>query len=123
MKNDIRSRADIEQVIHHFYTKVRNDDLLNVFFTEIVPVNWEKHLPVMVDFWENTIFYTGNYEGNPMRKHAQIHQKKKLEVQHYQRWLSLWRETIDDEFSGEKAEMMKSRGEGIATIMQQKIKD
>ncbi|MDP3394165.1 group III truncated hemoglobin [Sediminibacterium sp.] len=121
MKKDITNRADIELLINSFYEKVKKDPLIAFFFTEIVPVNWAAHLPVMYGFWENILFYSGTYEGNPMAKHKDIHQKCPMKMEHFQRWTSLFTETVEELFEGEKAELAKQRAMSIATVMQIKM--
>ncbi len=121
MKNDITNRADIELLINSFYNKVKKDPLIAFFFTEIVPVNWEVHLPVMYGFWENILFFSGTYEGNPMAKHKSIHQKCPMKMEHFQRWTSLFNETVEELFEGDKAELAKQRALSIATVMQIKM--
>ena len=121
MKNDITNRADVEILINSFYQKVKKDPLIAFFFSEIVPVNWEAHLPIMYGFWENVLFYTGTYEGNPMAIHKGIHQKCPMKMEHFQRWISLFTETVDELFKGDKAELAKQRATSIATVMQIKM--
>jgi len=121
MKNDITNRADIELLINGFYNKVKKDPLIGFFFSEIVPVNWEAHLPIMYGFWENVLFYTGTYEGNQMALHQNIHQKCPMKMEHFQRWTSLFIETVDELFNGDKAELAKQRAISIATVMQIKL--
>jgi hemoglobin len=121
MKNDIQNRQDVELLINSFYNKVKVDPVISYFFTDVVHVNWEKHLPKMYDFWENVIFNTGNYEGNPMAQHQNIHQKSPLSTEHFDRWLMLFKSTVDEFFEGEKAEQTKQRATSIATVMQLKI--
>lgn len=118
MKKDIQSRADIELMVNSFYAKVKSDDMIGYFFTEVAKVNWEKHLPVMYNFWENILFHTSNYEGNPMNTHQQLHYKKPITMQHFQRWNSLFTHTVDELFEGENAEMIKQRSVSISTVMQ-----
>ena len=74
MKKDIESKDDIRLLINRFYEKVRIDETIGYFFSEVIPVNFEKHLPVMYEFWENILFHTGSYAGNPMKTHQQLHQ-------------------------------------------------
>jgi len=121
MKTDITNRGDIEKLVNSFYEKVLNEPSIAFFFTEVVPVNWEKHLPVMYDFWENVLFYTGSYDGNPMAKHKDIHKKCPMKMEHFQKWLLLFIETVDQLFEGEKAELAKQRATSIATVMQIKM--
>ncbi|MDX1940419.1 MAG: group III truncated hemoglobin [Saprospiraceae bacterium] len=121
MKTDIRNRQDIELLINSFYDKVKKDPTIGYFFNKVIAVNWEKHLPVMYNFWESILFYTGSYEGNPMMLHLQLHQKSPLQVPHFQQWLYLFTETTDELFEGENAELIKQKAHNIAGIMQVKI--
>ncbi len=121
MKPDITNRADIEKLINEFYIKVRNDAVIGFFFNDVVKVDWDKHLPVMYDFWENILFHTGNYEGNPMEIHKRLNEKHKMNMQHFQQWISLFNKTVDEHFKGKNAEQIKTRALSIATVMQVKL--
>ena len=121
MKKDIEDRKDIELLINSFYDKVKQDAIIGSFFTEVVQVNWEKHLPVMYNFWENIVFQTGSYNGNPMDKHLELNKKSLITMEHFQRWILLFNETVDELFKGEKAELIKQRALSISTVMQIKI--
>ncbi|MCX6189514.1 MAG: group III truncated hemoglobin [Bacteroidetes bacterium] len=121
MKPDISNRADIETVINAFYDKVITDVKIGHYFTDVVKVNWDQHLPVMYSFWENIIFHSGIYEGNPMELHQKLNKKSTLKMEHFQRWTKLFTETVDTLFEGDKAEYMKQRAMSIATVMQIKI--
>ena len=121
IKEDIKDRRDIELLVNSFYDKVKADDLLGYIFRDIAKVNWEKHLPVMYDFWEGVIFFTGGYSGNPMITHRKLDQVAKLTPDHFKRWITLFTKTVDQHFAGEKAELAKQRAISIATVMQIKI--
>lgn len=121
MKKDIESRADIELLVRLFYEKVKADDSIGYIFNDVVKVNWEKHFPVMFDFWENVLFYTGGYEGNPMKIHQHLHRMMPLTKEHFQRWNELFSESVDELFEGSKAILAKQRAVSISTVMQIKI--
>lgn len=121
MKTDIINRNDIELLVNTFYNKVKVDPVIGYFFTKVVSVDWDKHLPVMYNFWENIIFHSGGYDGNPMVQHQKIHSMSPLSVEHFERWISLFSETVDQLYEGEKAELIKHRARNIATVMQIKI--
>ncbi|MBK7958063.1 MAG: group III truncated hemoglobin [Bacteroidetes bacterium] len=121
MKKDLSNREDIEILINAFYDKVKTDPIIGHFFTSVVEVNWEKHLPVMYDFWESILFQKSNYSGNPMAKHQEIHNKYPLKMEDFQHWIALFTETVDENFEGNNAETAKQRGMSIATVMQIKI--
>lgn len=120
MKTDIKNRSDIEKLINAFYDKIKTDTKIGYFFTEVAHVNWEKHLPRMYDFWENIMFSTGDFVGNPMAKHKELHQKSTMTKAHFQHWNAFFDETVDELFAGEKAEEIKQRAANIATAMMYK---
>lgn len=84
-------------------------------------MNWEQHLPVMYDFWDNVLFQTGDYSGNPMVTHAQLHHRFPLTGEHFTRWKKLFLETIEEHFEGPNAELARQRALSIATVMEIKI--
>lgn len=121
MKTDIRNKADIEKIVNLFYEKVKKDANIGIFFTEIAKTNWDLHLPTMYQFWENILFATGTYDGNPMIKHREISQIKAITMDNFQQWIHLFNETVNELFQGEKAELIKQRAQSIATVMQIKL--
>ncbi len=121
MKNDIQSREDIEILIRNFYDRVLKDEVIGFIFTDISHVNWEKHLPIMYDFWENVVFYTGKYSGDPMNVHRHLNKLFPLKSEHFNRWTLLFNTAVDELFTGENAERAKQRALSIATIMQIKL--
>ena len=121
MKTDIANRMDIEKLINTFYDKVKSDEVIRHFFKEVVHVNWEKHLPIMYSFWENILFHSGGYEGNPMQKHIALHMLSPLKPEHFKRWLLLFFTTVDELFEGDNAEQIKQRAKSIAMVMEMKV--
>ena len=119
---DITTRQDIIHLIDSFYTKVVKDDLIGSYFTEVVTLDFEKHLPVMYNFWESVLLGGTSYKGNPMIKHIQLHQKKALEEKHFNRWLTLWEQTINEHFTGSVADQAKHRAKSIKNIMMFKLR-
>ena len=118
---DINSRKDIELLVNSFYKKVLKDDIIGFIFNDVVRLNWEKHIPIMYDFWESTLFQRTIYRGNPMQIHLELNEKIPLKKVHFDQWLKIFNETVDCFFSGEKAELAKTRALSIATVMQIKI--
>lgn len=121
MKKDISNRADIQELVDTFYIKVRADETIGYLFNEVAQVNWEQHLPRMYDFWENILFQTGSFKGNPMAAHVQLHQKSPLSAAHFDRWQQLFNATVDELFEGDMAELIKQRALSIATMMRIKV--
>ncbi|MDP4147961.1 MAG: group III truncated hemoglobin [Bacteroidota bacterium] len=121
MKKDIEGRKEICQLVDAFYEKVRKDASIGFIFNDIAQVDWVHHLPVMYDFWENVLFQTGHYTGNPMVTHTQLHQKFPLTGEHFAQWKKLFLETIEEHFEGPNADLARQRALSIAGVMERKI--
>jgi hemoglobin len=119
MKKDILNKKDIEKLVNLFYEKVKKDGTISHFFKD--DFHWDKHLEIMYKFWENVVFYTGSYSGNPMDKHFEIHSKTPLAMKDFHQWTKLFNESVDELYSGEKADLIKLKASNIATVMQMQI--
>ncbi|MDR8393170.1 group III truncated hemoglobin [Aliifodinibius sp. S!AR15-10] len=109
-KKDISSDDDIREFVHCFYGKVEEDDRLGYIFNDHAQVDWDTHLPKMVDFWSNLLFRTRRYNGRPMKKHMPLPVKRS----DFERWLNIFEETIDELYKGEVAEYAKEMAQKIA---------
>ncbi len=118
MKKDIEPGVDIELLVKSFYQKVKLDPVIGYIFTDLVQVNWDVHMPVMFRFWENILFYTGSYTGNPLKIHKHLHSLFPLTEEHFAVWNRLFFSTVDELFEGEKANLAKQRALSISTVMQ-----
>lgn len=120
-KKDIAQRLDIELLINHFYTRVKSDPIIGHFFTEVVQLSWEKHIPIMIDFWESLLFDKVIYKGNPIEKHLELNKKSPMSEVHFKQWMSLFSASLDELFEGEKVELAKTKVQQIGQLMQFKI--
>ena len=120
MKKDISNRTDIELLINTFYDQVKTNATIGHFFSD-KKVNWEHHLPIMYNFWENILFYTGQYNGNPMAVHRQLHEEFPLSKSDFAEWIRLFKATADQLFAGDNTELIKQRAQSIALVMELKI--
>ena len=111
---DIVNRDDVKMLVDKFYDKVTVDELLGPVFSH---VNWQHHLPIMYDFWASLLLGDQSYRGNPLQKHLPL----PITAEHFNQWLSLFNQTIDENFRGEKANEVKLRAHSIATIFQLKM--
>ncbi len=122
MKKEIENREDLYLLVSEFYVKLLNDDKINHFFEEMINNDGlENHLQVLVDFWENILFYTGTYRRNAMRPHLILHRTKQFKSEHFKIWLNHFFNTLDENFEGELAHAAKTRAQSIAMVMELKI--
>lgn len=107
---DVQTAQDVQLLVDRFYDKVNDDELLAPIFNDVAKVDWPTHKPQLYRFWETLLFGTGSYDGAPFPKHAVL----PVEREHFDRWLSLFIATVDENFAGAKAEEAKGRARSIA---------
>lgn len=117
MIKDIAHRADIEILVNEFYSKVRKDDMLGKIFEEIIQDRWPEHLEKMYRFWETVLLNNHTYQGSPFMPHAKLPIGKK----HFERWLKLFKATVNENFEGEIANEANWRAEKMAEMFLYKI--
>src|SRR5918993_936940 len=121
MKADITTRADIEQLVSTFYDRVKPNPDIGFIFTEIAHMNWEEHIPIIVDFWETILLDNPVYKKNAMEVHYELNKKIPLQKIHFETWLTLFYQTVDQMFEGHNADLAKKRAKSIADLMQFKM--
>ena len=85
--------ALVSQLVDTFYGRVRQDPLLGPVFEAALGDDWDAHLAKLKDFWSAIALGTRRYNGRPMPAHLRL---PGLTPAHFQRWLALFRETLDD---------------------------
>jgi len=83
------TEAMIERLVHAFYARVQQDEILAPIFQARLSAGWGAHLAKMVDFWSSVALSTGRYGGKPQV----AHQPLGLSPTHFSRWLSLFEST------------------------------
>lgn len=117
MQKEILNLEDIKQLVDTFYSKVREDEMLSGIFNERIKDNWDKHLNKMYRFWQTVLLSEHTYSGSPFPPHMEL----PVEAKHFERWLKLFYENIEDQFTGEKAQEAKWRAEKMAEMFQLKL--
>lgn len=117
LKNDIAALDDIKLLVNNFYGEVRKDDLLADIFNNIIQDRWPQHLEKMYRFWQTVLLEQHTYYGSPFLPHARL----PVDTAHFERWLKLFNQTVDDLFEGEKATRAKWQGERMAELFLSKI--
>ncbi|MEO6156594.1 MAG: group III truncated hemoglobin [Ilumatobacteraceae bacterium] len=114
-----RDLDDVEQVaemVRRFYSDVAQDDLLGPMFNDVARVDWGEHLPKLTAFWCRALFGLPGYAGNPYRAHRLIHDQRSFTAAHFERWLTLFHETVDLGWVGINAERVKALANNVARV-------
>jgi len=100
---DLDRPEEIAELVRRFYADVAQDDLLGPVFEDVAGVDWSEHLPKLTAFWSRALLGEVGYAGNPYRAHALVHAREPLTAAHFERWLSLFADTISA-WSGPKTD-------------------
>ncbi|MEO6837769.1 MAG: group III truncated hemoglobin [Ginsengibacter sp.] len=116
-KKDILSLEDIKLLVDTFYDKVRKDQLIGPIFNDRIQDHWPQHLAKMYTFWQTVLLGEHTYYGSPFPPHAQL----PVEKEHFERWLALFSQTLEELFTGEIAKEAIWRANKMAEMFQYKI--
>jgi hemoglobin len=96
-RGDLTDEDEIAALVRAFYRRVAQDDLLGPVFEDVAQVDWPSHLDKLTAFWSRILRSRPGYQGNPYTSHQRIHAVVPFTRAHFDRWLDLFEETIDDE--------------------------
>lgn len=115
MIQDISTSADVTLLVKTFYSNLLlNEEVKPVF----AHVDFDKHMPHMIAFWEFVLLDKEGYTTNVFDKHVNL----PLKEEHFTIWLNTFENTVHHLFTGEKAEMAIQRAQTIAYSFQTKLK-
>jgi|SRR5690606_1044254 len=117
MKKDVSTRKDLDLLIDIFYKKVRKDKEIGPIFNEMIS-DWPIHLEKIGNFWEQHIFGTPLYKGNPIEAHNRVdaHTQYHITPHNFGTWLFYWIQTLDELFEGKNVDLLKFKARKMQTI-------
>lgn len=99
---EITTSDDVDRLVNTFYDRVLKDELLSLHFAGIELAH---HIPRIAAFWALILVDKEGYKGNVFDRHAHLN----INNTHFDRWVALFTQTVDELFIGEKAELAKQR--------------
>ena len=100
--------AAIGLLVDRFYDRIREHPVLGPVFDARIS-DWPAHKRRLTAFWCSTALRSGTYRGNPMAMHKGL----PVDAGHFQRWLSLWRDTAGEMLPATAADYMINLAERI----------
>ena len=113
---DTVDRGHVEKLVRHFYAAILEDDILRPFFVgklgeDFNGSRWYEHLRLLDNFWMMMMTGERGYMGDPFPAHAFI---GNLTPESFERWLQLFRKSLDHFFTPELADKFYRKAEILA---------
>ncbi|MEA1879248.1 MAG: group III truncated hemoglobin [Campylobacterota bacterium] len=116
MLHDTVDRANIEEMVHEFYTIILKDELVGPVFIKALGSDlnggkWYEHLSTLYNFW--MLMMTGKigYGGHPYPPHAFL---GRLTPEMFERWLLLFHEVVHRLYVTEVADKFYTKANMLA---------
>ncbi|MCF6243654.1 MAG: group III truncated hemoglobin [Sulfurovum sp.] len=114
---------NIEKLVRTFYPEVIKDEMIGPFFIEklgndIKSDTWEEHLVLLTQFWKFVALYDDAYTGHPLKPHFDI---VGLSREAFERWITLFYETVDEIYDKNTGELFKQKSADIAENFMHKL--
>ena len=114
---ELLTLADIKKLVDVFYERIREDNLLATVFNAKIEDRWPQHLEKMYRFWQTVLLEEHTYFGSPFMPHAGL----PVDSKHFAAWITLFNATVDELFTGAKADEAKWRAAKMAEMFESKI--
>ena len=115
---DLDCRENIERFVDLFYQRMLADPQLAPIFVDVAEIDLEVHLPHIKDYWCKLLLGERAYQRHTMNIHRQLHGKRPLRAEDFQRWLAFFTATLEDNVQGERADRAARVAASIAANMQ-----
>jgi len=116
MQFDNVDRGTVEQMVRAFYTKALNDKMIGPTFKKKLGDDmnsplWYEHLKTIDKFWYTMITGEHGYKGHPFPPHVFL---SPLTRKMFERWLELFKTTVDAYFIPQIAHAFYVKAEEFA---------
>ncbi len=108
---DAITEERLRELVHLFYGRVRQDDLIGPVFNAAID-DWPEHLDRLQAFWSSVMLTSGRYKGRPLPAH--VKHGDSIRQASFERWLELWRQATEDVLPPAAAAAMQEKAERIA---------
>jgi len=115
--SDISTEEDIAVLIDSFYDRVLQDQLLAPLFLDVAKIDLDHHKGFIRSYWEKLLLKKPGYKRHTMNIHRALAAKSPLETRHFERWLNLFKQNLEENFQGDTADKARKVAEHIAANM------
>jgi hemoglobin len=118
---DLDSRSAIHDLVVRFYREIVFDELLGPVFADVAEVDWSIHIPKLIDFWCRVLLGEPGYDGYILHAHQEVHEIEAFEPELFDRWYSLFVESVDEGWQGPIAEVAKEHAARMAGVLARRL--
>ena len=120
-KPDLDHPAAISALVDRFYARVLSDPTLAPVFTEVARIDLDTHIPTIKAFWRKMLLGDPAYARNMVARHAAVHARFPLRARHFDRWLTLFTQTVERDFAGPYADRARTLAARIAANLERNL--
>lgn len=120
---DLDTVENIEEMVRRFYRVVAQDSLLGPMYNNVAQVDWSVHVPKLASFWCRALLGSDGYEGNLSRAHERVTAIEPYTPAHFERWLDLFHETVEEGWTGPNTERALRMAHHVAEAQQRRLVD
>lgn len=113
---DLDTPTEVAEMVRRFYADVAQDGLLGPMFNDVAQVDWSEHLPKLTAFWCRALLGLPGYQGNPYRAHVLVHDRQAFTAAHFERWLTLFHETLELGWVGPNVQRARELANNVARV-------
>jgi hemoglobin len=117
---DITTDNDVGVIVRRFYRAAIPDELLGPAF-ERFGVDWSRHIPKLVRYWEHVLLGRPGHGVNTIGAHREVQRIAPFGEAHIDRWVELWGEAVDECYAGPVAERAKLRAHQVGRALRSRV--
>ena len=113
---DLDTTEEVAEFATRQYVDICQDPVLAPYF-ELGPgfTDWDAHVRAAADYWSQSLFRSPNREADAvLERFRRRHEQRAFTPGAFDRWLEIFRTTVDQGWSGPNAEHLKKRALGLA---------
>ncbi len=118
---DLDSVTEIHDLVVRFYREIVFDDVLAPVFDEVAEVDWTVHIPRLIRYWCRVLLGQPGYDGYILAAHRHVHGLEPFEIEHFDRWFTLFVETVDAGWAGPIADTAKCHAGRMAMMLARQL--
>lgn len=108
-------------MVDGFYERLLRDPALAPLFLDVAVIRIHEHLPRIKAYWCKMLLGERGYQRHMMQKHRAVNGCQRFTAIHYERWLALFEENLDEGFCGPLCERARGLARRVAGNMRRNL--